>query len=242
MVVTLRNVLTVLVDPVRSLRETQRRDHRWVVWMAVWGGAALLGAATLPRQLQLLYEALAPVEDPIVAMHHEVLRRGLTRLIIVDRLFPWPALLLAGGILGLVATTALGLANDMRSRVWAIIGMGLAPILVGRIGELAMTYLLELPAVSPGEAIGLPHRFSMGPRLLWWSESSAPSWLELLDARANLVVLWVAVLWAVGLKTVDDAARVEPWHFALPLFCIAVAGVLTWAGGPLVVGAVLGMG
>jgi len=237
-----RSVLTVLVDPVRSFRQVRERDRWWVLWVVVWGGAALLGAVTIPRQLQVLYESLAPMEDPLVSMHLDALRRGLARLIFVDRLFPWPTLLLAGGMLGFVATTSLGLANDMRARLWAVIGIGLAPILVGRIGELAMTYLLELHAVSPGEAIGLPHRFSVGPRLLWWSESPAPSWLEVLDARANLIVLWVAILWALGLKAVDDAARVEAWHFGLPVFCIAVAGILTWASGPLIVSAVLGMG
>jgi len=112
--------------------------------------------------------------------------------------------------------------------------------LAERLGELALTYMVQTDAMTPGDALTLPHRFSTGPLLVWWSDEPASRWLEVLDPRLNLVSLWTVGLWAVGLQVVDESPRLQPWHVLAPLFCLGVAGVITWASGPFIVGLILG--
>jgi hypothetical protein len=124
------------------------------------GALAGIGAATLPQQVALLGRALAPVGDPLVDMPHALMRSGLLRLIIADRLVAQPTLILAAVLLALAAEPVLAVARDRRAAVWAIAVLGLAPLMVERVGELAITYL-ALPGahVVPGDAVRAPHRF-----------------------------------------------------------------------------------
>jgi hypothetical protein len=234
-------VVNVLTDPAGTMRQVRAGDSIFSLAIVVLS-ASLLGLATVPKQLRLLLESLPPVEDALLNAQHEALRAGIIRMIMVDRLIPSPTLLLAVVIAGLMADSVLGLPRDRRGRIWTVLALGLAPVLIGRAGELAMTYLLRFDTLSPGIAITLPHRFSTGPLLLWLKSDPAPAWLEIADSRINLITLWVAGLWVVGLREVDDARRVALWHVALPLFCIGVAGVVTWASGPLMFSVILGAG
>lgn len=71
-----------------------------------------------------------------------------------------------------------------------------------------------------------------------WS-GTVPAWIEALSARANLVTLWCAGIWAAGLRQLDGGT-LRAWHVALPAACLAAAGVLTWSLGPSVLALILG--
>jgi hypothetical protein len=231
----------VLIDPVGA---TELAVHRSRPLQAALGLAVLLvglGVATLPRQIALLDRSLAPVGDPMVDMPHAMMYDGLLRLIIADRIVASPALLLAALLLAYAAEPVLALARERRAAIWAVAILGLSPLVIDRIGELAVTYIVSVGAHPvPGDAIRAPHRFITGPLLAWWRDQPAPGWLELLDSRLNLIVAWSVALWAVGLRALDGERRFAAWHVLLPLACVAAGGVVTWVLGPLVLTALLG--
>ncbi len=237
-----RSVLGVLVDPLRNFRRIQTDESWWVPGVLVLLGAALLGLATVPKQLRLLSEALPGVSDVLLSAQHAAIRGGLSRLVFLDRLVPTPTLLVAGIILGLVADSLLSLPRERRWTVWATIGLGLAPIVVGRVGELVLTYLVQADAMTPGHALTLPHRFKTGPLLFWWSDKPASRWLEVVDQRFNLISFWTVGVWAIGLQVVDESSQLQAWHVLAPVFCLGLAGTITWASGPFIVAIILGMG
>jgi hypothetical protein len=192
----------------------------------VLGGAAL-GAATLPRQLHELSRALAPAGDPLRDAQHAMMWSGLLRFVLVDRLVPPPTLLLAAILLVLVAEPVLALPRDRRPALWSVAVLGLAPILVQRIGEAVITYLpMEGVVPVPGQVLNLPHQLVTGPLLLW-PQSTAPPWLHILDARLNLISIWSLALWTWGLRCLDGR-RLEAWHVGVPLATLVGAGLLSW--------------
>jgi hypothetical protein len=196
---------------------------------------AMLGLATIPRQLALLAAGLPAPADPLLVAQQEALRAGLVRLMVMDRLAPQPAVLLGAAFLFLTAGPVLMLARDNRGALAAVIVLGLAPLAVDRIGELGISYLLTVEgAATAGDAIRLPYRFETGPLVFWRDAAPAPLWLELLDARVNLASLWCVALWSVGVQQLDGG-RWAPWHVALPAACLAGAGFATYAVAPLVV-------
>jgi hypothetical protein len=237
-----RWLLAALIDPPEAMRRAALGPRPVRTAAALASTVTALGVATLPRQVAILNRVLAATGDPQSDLHHEALRSGLLRLIVADRLVPAPALLLAAVLLVAVAEPVLMLARDRRPAIVQIALLGLAPLAVDRLGELAMTYLVPLAGqVTAGDAVLAPHRFRTGPLLLWWSPGPAPAWLELLEPRANLIVLWAVALWSIGLRTLAGRA-LETWHVALPLACVLGAGVVTWILGPLIVPAILGGG
>jgi hypothetical protein len=126
------------------------------------------------------------------------------------------------------------LARDRRRAIVAVAVLGLAPLVLDRIGELAITYLVSMDVhATPGGAITVPHRFGTGPAALWRGPGSAPAWLELLDARVNLVSLGSVALWSVGVRELDGHGW-QAWHVVLPAGCLGAAGLLTWVLTPLV--------
>ena len=198
--------------------------------------AAAVGVSrvAMNRQLGLLQKGLPVTGEAPIDAQHEALREMVARLILVDRVVPQPTVLVTALLIIIVAEPVLMLARDRRRAIAAIAVLGLSPLFVERVGELAMTYLL--PAASyatPGGAITLPHRFVTGPLILWRGADSAPHWLELLDARLNLISLASVALWSVGLHQ-HDGRRWELWHVALPAACLAGAGAITWALTPVV--------
>lgn len=196
--------------------------------------AVVLGMATLPRQVAILDRTLMPLGDAALDAQREVLRAAVLRLMMVDRLVPAPTLLVAAVLVLLAAEPVLMLARDRRPALLAVIGLGLAPLVVQRVGELAITYLIDLgPHPTAGDAILAPLRFATGPALFWARSGTVPAWAEILEPRLNLVSIWCVGLWVVGLRSLDDGTW-APWHVALPIACLAGAGVLTWALGPMV--------
>ncbi len=229
----------VLLDPPSAVREAIRRPRPGVLALAALAGAAVLGAATLPRQLSLLAASLAPTGNMLRDLHHAAMRTGLLRLIIADRLVPPPTIVIGAVVLALAAEPILSLAEDRRRAIWAVLLLGLAPLLVQRMGELAVTYLAAVgEPVRPGDAVGLPQRFTTGPLLLWRT-GDPPPWLVSLSQRANLISVWSLILWTIGLKTLDGR-RLSAWHVALPPACLGLSAFLTWWLTPMVASLLLG--
>lgn len=231
---------TILVDPLGTVESVVRRPNFAGTLLTATALLVLFGAATLPRQLSVLYLALASTGVSAVDVHYAAMQDGLTRLIIADRLVPSPTLVLAAILLVLVAEPILAAARDRRETLLTLAVLGLAPLLVQQAGELVMTYYVNVgPDPAPGLAIELANRFVTGPLLLWTSEARAPAWIEILDARVNLVSLWCVSLWALGLKVLDGE-RFQAWHIGVPVVSLAVGGIITWIVGPMVLSAVLG--
>ncbi|OGU33379.1 MAG: hypothetical protein A3K13_04835 [Gemmatimonadetes bacterium RIFCSPLOWO2_12_FULL_68_9] len=232
-------IAMVLVDPRRAVQEAIGQPGPAVVVLGALAITALLGAATLPRQLDLLFASLAPTGDLARDLHHAAMQAGLTRIIVADRLMPPPTLLVAALVLGLAAEPVLSLAEDRRRAVWTVVLLGLAPLMVQRIGELAVAYLSAVGSPPrPGDAVGVAQRFTTGPLLFWWTDSPPP-WLVSVNQRINLVSLWGIVIWTVGLRELDGR-RLASWHVALPATCLAVAALATWWLSPMVSGLLLG--
>jgi len=234
-----RRVVTVLVDPAGATRSAATDASPWSIALTVFTIAIVLGALALPRQLALLSEALAPMGQVALDFHHEAMRSGLTRVILADRLVLSPTLLLAAALVVLVSEPILSLADDRRKGLWTIALLGLAPLLVQEVGELALTYLAAPTDPTPGETVGLANRFVTGPLLFWRGETPAPLWLQILNSRLNLITLWCVALWVMGLRALDGG-RLQPWQVAVPLTSLGIAGVVTWVGTPLVTSALLG--
>jgi len=235
-----KSLVGVLVDPTGVTKAAVRGAEPGGLALAVFIAVTALGAAALPRQLWVLQQALSPTGRPELDLHYQAMQHGLTRVIIADRLVLSPTLLLAAVFLVLASEPILARARDRRSALWAVALLGLAPLLVEQAGELIMTYLASPHSrPSPGEAINLPHRFVTGPLLFWGDGPSPPAWLEVINARVNVITLWCVVLWTVGLRTLDGG-RCRAWHVCVPLSCLGIAGVVTWITTPWAMSALLG--
>lgn len=241
LVAALAHVGGVLIDPVKTLRGAVSRPRPFAILVVLLALLVLLGAGTIPRQLFLLDRLFAPIGDPMVDAQRDLMRGGLVRLIVADRLVPAPTVLLAALLLGWAVVPVLALARGERSAIWTVVLLGVAPLVVGRAGEFAVTYLIDAGrAAAPLDAIRLPHRFVTGPLLVWRGAADlAPGWLELLDARVNLIVLWTLSLWVVGLRQLDGAGRLATWHLLLPVSCLVGAAFATWLLGPLALAVIL---
>ena len=237
-----RAMLSVLIDPIAGVRSAAREPPT-AVWTVLLVTVVLIGVATIPRQLALLSSVFPSIQDPMLSAQQQRLQAGLIRLISADRIVATPTLLLASVLVVIAAEPMLGRSENARGALWAVIGIGVSPIVVARLGELAITYVLPDSALStPGSVITLPHRFTTGP-LLFWRHAEPPSAaLEAIDPRINLIALWCVVLWALGLRGLSARQRFETWHFALPVACVGITAVVTWAAAPLVVTAILRLG
>lgn len=236
-----RTIAGVLVDPVRTIDRSLSAPRPWAVAATLGLALVALGLGTLPRQLALLGAAFPASADPAADLAAQWMRSGLTRLMIADRLIPSPTLLLAGVLVGIAAEPVLVLPRERRPALWALVALGLAPLVVARVGELAISWILPLDAgAPPGAVIELPHRFRTGPALFWTAESPPPAWLERLDGALNLVTAWAVTLWSVGLARLDAGPKLEPWHVALPLICLGGGVLAVWLMAPLALAAVLG--
>lgn len=232
-------VALVLMDPRRAVREAIGQPRPAVTALVAVAATVLLGGATLPRQLDLLSASLAPMGDMVRDLHHATMQAGLTRIIVADRLIPPPTLMVAALVLGLAAEPVLSLAEDRRRAVWAVVLLGLAPLVVQRLGELAVVYASAVGSPPrPGDAVSLASRFTTGPLLFWWTDDPPP-WLVSVSQRFNLVTLWGIVIWTIGVKELDGR-RLASWHVALPVACLGLAALATWWLAPMVAGLLLG--
>jgi len=230
-----RPLSTVFLDPMAAFRVAASRPAPGATLAALTATTVAFGLSTIPRQLSLLGRGLPFTGDPLMDAQHEAIREMVIRLIVVDRLVPQPTVIVAAVLILLVAEPALMLARDRRKAIVAVAVLGLSPLVLERIGELAITYLLS-PAsqATPGAALTIPHRFVTGPAMFWRGHESAPQWLEILDARVNLISLGCVALWSVGLRQLDGK-NWQFWHVALPLMCLVGAGLVTWALTPVVI-------
>jgi len=230
---------TIFIDPTSACRTAIRRPEPWRLLALLVLVLMVLGLATLPRQFALLKLGLPLTGDPVTDAQLQALRAGIVRLIVVDRVLPQPAVLLGAVLFVLAAEPVLMLAQEHQRALIAVAIVGLTPLLVGRIGELAITYLASSAGHgTPGDAISAPHRFLMGPKMFWRGDGAAPQWLEVLDARANLMSLGCVLLWSVGLRQLDGG-RWAAWHVVLPLACLVAGGIVSWAFAPVVLPIVL---
>ncbi len=230
-------VCSVLVDPLASIKKalkepTPASTFAWVVVLA-----AIISALCLPMQLELLERSLGSLGDPLLDLKNEMMARGLRRLILADRLLPPPTLLLAAVLLAGAADPILALPQNRRPALWALIFLGLAPILLQRFGEVVVTYWFPGTG-GVADAVGLPRQFSTGPDLLWLGESP-PVWVRSLSQRVNLVSLWSVGLWTLGLRELEGRGF-SAWHLALPLSVLAVATAITWWLTPFAIPLILG--
>jgi hypothetical protein len=234
-------IVEALVDPRRATTQVAEFGApRWTL-LVVLAVAVVLGLSIVPRQLALLAVAVEHTGFGLEA-YRSAMHAGLRRLVVADRLVPEPTLLLACLCGGWAATAVLGASGDRTEAVWAVMGLGLAPIVLGRLGEAL--FVAVAPAggiVSPGDAVTLPHRFVTGPLLAWRLDTPPPAWLELVDARVNLVGAWCVVIWATGLRVLEGG-RWRVWHVLLPVVAMTAAGLVTWLLGPMTVAAILRIG
>jgi hypothetical protein len=230
-----RPLTAVLVDPVEAFRAAVSRPAPGLTLTALAAATTTIGLATLPRQLSVLGRGLPFTGDALIDGQHEALREMVTRLIVIDRLVPQPTVIVAAILVLLTAEPVLMLARDHRRAILAVVVLGLVPLVLERAGELAISYLLSPDSqATPGWAMTIPHRFVTGPALFWRDAGAVPQWLEILDARINLVSLGCVALWSVGLRQLDGK-KWEPWHVFLPLGCLMGAGLATWALTPVVI-------
>jgi hypothetical protein len=183
--------------------------HRVVAPASLVFLIAVLGALALPRLLTVLGAVLQPTGQELLDAHLGMLRAGLRRLLLFERLaFPLP--FLAGGIvLWLVAAPVLSGRGVTSGRVAAVLALGTAPLLVQRCGELAVVLAVPAAGLGAGDVAGLPARFNVGVAgVLAAAGVSAPGWLGVAAEAASGVGAWVVVLWAWGLARLDhDATR-----------------------------------
>jgi hypothetical protein len=235
-----RLLFAALVAPGQTAAAAAARPAPGVLALALVLLLALAGALTLPPVIRAFDLAFAGGEadlvGPLAAM-----RTGILRLLTLERVLPPPTPCIAAVMVSLAAEPVLSLPRDRRRAIAAVAVLGLAPLLVERSADLLLAHVLaDVQPGVPGEALGLASRFVTGPLLLWRDARAAPAWLETLDARCNLVLLWCVALWATGLRVLDDRP-IAVWHVGLPLTCLAGAGVVTWVLGPTVLGMILGV-
>ncbi|HXV85348.1 MAG TPA: hypothetical protein VD793_01555 [Gemmatimonadales bacterium] len=227
-VATVRALGAALARPGAACRAIAERPQPLALAAALLLAVTAVGAATLPRQLGLLDAALAPGGNMLRDLQHAAMRAGLMRIVVVDRLVPPPTLVLAALFLVLACDPMLAAAQDRRRTLWAVAVLGLAPLMVHRAGELAVTYLAAPPApLVPGFPIAVPQRFATGALLFWWGEDPVPPWLLAVNARLNLISGWSVVIWATGLKRLDRGPATA-WHVGLPVTCVLLAGLVTY--------------
>ncbi|MGA2383732.1 MAG: hypothetical protein ABSG61_09900 [Gemmatimonadales bacterium] len=199
--------LRVLWSPGAALDEAP--IHRVVASASLVLLVAALGALALPRLLRLLDVALQPTGRELLDAHLAVLRIGLGRLLLFERLvLPLP-FLAAGTLLALAAAPVLSGRGVSAGAVVAVLALGAAPLLVQRAGELAVVLATPGAGLGPGDVAGLPARFNVGVAgALAAAGVAAPGWLGAAAEAANGVGLWVVALWGWGLARLDrDASR-----------------------------------
>ncbi len=183
--------------------------------------------ATVAIQLFLLNEAV-DLMTPEAAAHIAVMRTGLTRIILFDRLLPPATVLLAMPLVGMVAVWSMELESRDKKSAARVLLVGLVPLLALRIGELGATVLAVSSFPGVGEVIVLPRRFFLGPRLLGGPDPDP--WVHGLDARFNLVTIWVMAIWSHGLGRLGGGGF-RWWARGVVLACFCIAALVTWSWG-----------
>ncbi len=182
----------------------------------------------------LLDAALLPTGQALLDAHLGVLRVGLGRLLLFERLVvPLPflaggAVLAAGGDAG-----ARRARRDARGAIGAVLALGRrAAARAARRRAGGRARHAGRRSRAAGDVAGLPARFNVGVAgALAASGVAAPGWLGVAAEAANGVGLWVVALWAWGLSRLDrDASRSARGAHTL-WWCVAAAAAYAagWA-------------
>jgi len=192
---------------------------------------AALGALCLPRLLDLLGTALAPSGRALLDAHLGVMRAALTRLMVADRVLPPLPYVIAALIVAAIATPALAGRGVRGGTVMAVLAAGAAPLLVQRLGELAVVWLAPGDGLVAGDVARLPERFNVGVAgALALAGVTAPGAWSVVAEAANVVGLWVIALWGWGLASLDRSASAAAQGAALPAWPFLLAGAAYAAG------------
>jgi len=192
---------------------------------------AALGALGLPRLLVLLEAALAPSGQPLLDAHLGVMRAALARLLIADRVLP-PLPYLIGGLIVVAVATPVLAGRRVRGRaIVAVLAVGAAPLLVQRVGELAVVWLVPGDGLVAGDVARLPARFNIGVAgVLAAAGVTAPGAWSVVAEAANAVGAWVIVLWGWGLASLERSAPAAARGAALRAWPFWLAGAAYAAG------------
>ena len=224
-----RNLVRAAALPVRALWSPGAAlddavTHRVVAPASLVLVVTVLGALALPRLLALLDAALQPTGQALLDAHLAVLRVGLTRLLLFERLvLPLP-FVASGTLLALVAGPILSGRGVKGGAIVAMLSLGAAPLLVQRAGELAVVLASPGIGLAAGDVAGLPARFNVGlAGALAAAGLPAPGWLGVAAEAANGVGLWVVALWGWGMGRLDcDAGRSQRAGHTI-WWCVAAA-------------------
>jgi hypothetical protein len=191
-------------------------------------GIAALGAAALPRLFALLTVSLAPSGQPMLDAHLSVLGAGLRRYVVADRLLPPPPFLLGGLMIAMFAGPILA-GRDARGRgrgraIASVLVAGAAPLLVQRLGELAVVLAAPADALVAGDVVRLPARFDVGVSgALTLAGVAGTGWLSVVAEAVNAPGVWVVWLWGWGLARLDRGAPVGTGRAATPAWPFVLA-------------------
>lgn len=216
-------MIRALVTPTEALEAATIRPRPWGTALTLAVVLVVLGGLTLPKQLPALTTLLLGPGGP---PHGAALRGGLGRLVVLDRVLPPVTPLLAALIAFQLAGAWFAPDPAVRRRLADVLALGLAPLVVLRLGELVTVWLVPFDAFRPGDVLTAPRLFATGPLLLV-ARGAGSALLDQLDARLNLVTLWIVGLWAVGFRRLEGAPWAA-WHVMVPLVAFAVAGAVTW--------------
>jgi hypothetical protein len=203
-----------------------------------------LGAASLPRLLGLLD---ATLQGGAASAHAEVLRGGLARYLVADRLLPPLPFVVAAALVAWIAAPALAGRRVAGRAVCGVLAVGAAPLLLQRLGELAVVWVTPAEGLVPGDVTGLAARFNVGAAGLLAAVGAAPGGtLSVVAEAANAIGLWVVGLWGWGLaRLAHDAShagrRLPAWPFVLAVTAYAVAYAAYAALFPYYLMLVMGM-
>ena len=219
-----------VVSPGAAINEARVRGDPLVLASVVLLVAAL-GSLGLPRLLDLLGATLAPSGQAVLDANLGVLRAALARLVIADRVLPPPPYVIGGLIVVVIAAPVLA-GRGVRGRtIVAVLAVGAAPLLVQRVGELAVVWLAPGDGLVAGDVARLPARFNVGLAgvLALAGVTATGAWSVVAEA-ANAVGVWVIVLWGWGLASLDRSAPAAARGAALPAWPFWLAGAAYAAG------------
>jgi hypothetical protein len=219
-----------VVSPGAALDEAGVRSGSLAVVGVVLPLAAL-GALCLPRLLDLLGVTLAPGGNALLDAHLGVMRSALARLVITDRVLPPLPYVIAALIVAAAAAPALAGRGVRARKLWAVLAVGAAPLLVQRVGELAVVWLTPDDGLVAGDVARLPARFNVGVAgVLGLAGVTATGAWSVVAEAANVVGLWVVVVWGWGLAHLDRSAAAAARGAALPAWPFWLAGAAYAAG------------
>ena len=219
-----------VVSPDASLREAAVASGR-VMAASLLLLVALLGALALPRLQALLGAGLADGRSSLLDAHVAVLRVGLARYVLADRLLP-PLPYAIGAVFAWLVSAPVLAGSGVRARtVAAVLMAGASPLLVQRAGELAVVWLTPGGALAAGDIVGLPARFNVGVAgALAAAGVRLDGWRSVAAEAANGIGVWVVLLWGWGLACLDRGPRATAPRASGAIRWCLVAAVAYGAG------------